>query len=169
MLVYCSSTYKELDITIGRLNYVGYVIPTYCHFLSQIRRLKYTSKFKRHCTILRLVLSDLHLWLDFLSKAHKGISMNLITYHTLNHVYCSDSCEHGLGCYCTTEKAWRWIIPTHLLSRAHINLLKFIAIIVCIWLNYLYNYIPPESCLLCLGDSTTSSGWFQKSNFQKED
>ena len=155
ILVYCSTNYKELDTKIGCLNHVGYVIPTAHHFLSQIRRLKYTAKFKRHCTIPRLVLSDLHLWMDFLSQEHKGISMNLIIYHTLTHVYRSDACEHGLGCYSVTENSWQWIIPTHLLSSAHINLLNFLASIVCIWLDYLYNDIPPESFLLSMGYSTT--------------
>ena len=169
MLVSWSTTYKELDTTIDRLNHVGYLIPTACHFLSHIRRLKYTSKFKRHRTIPRLALANLHLWMNFLSQAHKGISMNLITYRTPIHVYRSDACEHGLGVYSSTGKAWRWIIPTHLLSRSHINLLGFLASIVCIWLDYLDNDIPPESCLLSMVDSTTSSGWLQKSNFQDED
>ena len=169
MLVFCSITYKELDTTIGCLNHVVYVIPTALHFLIQIRRLNYTAKFKIHFTIPRLVLADLHLWLDFLSQAHKCISMNLTTYCTPTQVYRSYACEYGLRGYSTTVKAWRWIVPTPILSHAHINLLEFLASIVCIWQDYLDNDISPESCILSMGDSTTSSGWLQKSNFQEED
>ena len=129
-----------------------YVIPTARHFLSWIQCLKYTAKFKRHCTISRLGLANIHLWLDFLSQAHKGIIMNLIAYCNLTHVYRSNACEHGLGGYSATGKAWLWIIPTHLLSRSHINLLGFLASIVCIWIDYLYNDIPPDSCLLSMVD-----------------
>ena len=119
-----------------------YVIPTTRNFLSRIWCLKYTETFRIHCTIPRLVLADLHLWLDFLSQAHKGISMKLIIYHNLTHVYRSNACEHGLRSYSATVKAWRWIIPIHLLSRAHINLLDFLASIVRIWLDHMDNEIP---------------------------
>ena len=161
-------TYHDLDSLICRLNYVGYIIPTARHFLSRLRHLLQKSKFKRLIRIPRLVIADLNLWHDFLLQANKGISLNLLTIRSPTHVYRSDSCEHGLGGYSASGIAWRWEIPTHLLARAHINFLEFLWSIVCIWLDILARQIPPSSCLLAMGDSTTAAGWLRKSDFKEK-
>ena len=126
------TSYSDLDTLIGRLNHVGYVIPSARHFLSRIRQLKTKARFRRQVSIPALVLADLDLWIDFLQTAHNGISMNLLTYRSPTHLYRSDACEHGLGGYSAKGLAWRWEIPTHLLSIAHINFLEFLAEIICI-------------------------------------
>lgn len=162
------ATHPLLDKLVGRLNHVGYIIPTARHFLSRIRRLKRKAKFKRKVSIPALVLADLELWLLLLSSANEGISMNLVTYRQPSHLFRSDACEHGLGGYSADGLAWRWPLPTHLLSRAHINLLEFMASIICIWLDILKGNVPPQSCILSMGDSTTATGWLRKSNFQEE-
>ena len=95
--------------------------------------------------------------------------MNILTYRKPTHVYRSDACEHGLGGFSYKGRAWRWKIPTHLLGRAHINLLEFMGSIICIWLDSIEGTIEPESCLLAMGDSTTSTGWLKKSNFIERD
>ena len=41
--------------------------------------------------------------------------------------------------------------------------------IICIWLDSIEGTIEPESCLLAMGDSTTSTGWLKKSNFIEKD
>ena len=74
------ATHPLLDKLVGRLNHVGYIIPTARHFLSRIRKLKTKAKFKRQVSIPALVLANLELWLTFLSSANRGISMNLLTY-----------------------------------------------------------------------------------------
>ena len=126
------TSHSELDTLIGRLNHAAYVIPTARHFMSHIRSLKTKAKYKQTVAIPRLVIADLTLWLDFLISAHSGISMNLLTYRKPTHIYRSDACEHGLGGYSSTGKAWRLKFPPHLLGRAHINLLEFLASIICI-------------------------------------
>ena len=163
------TSFHDLDTLIGRLNHVGYIIPTARHFLSRIRNLKYKAKFKRQVIIPGLVIKDLILWLSFLESAKNGISMNILSYRSPTHLYRSDSCKHGLGGYTAQGLAWRWIIPDRLLSRAHINLLEFLASIICIWLDILEGHVLPESCLLSMGDSTTAAGWLRKSNFKEDD
>ena len=163
------STFKELETLVGRCNHAAYVIPTARHFLSRIRALKTSSRFRRITSIPKHVITDLQLWLDFLKSAHNGISMNLLTYRLPTHVFRSDACEHGLGGYSASGKAWRLQFPKHLLSRAHINLLEFIASIICIWIDVLDDNIPPDSCLLSMGDNTSAVGWMKKSNFKMVD
>ena len=94
--------------------------------------------------------------------------MNLLTIRQPTHLFRSDACEHGLGGYSAEGTAWRWPLPPHLLARAHINLLEFLASIICIWLEILRG-VQPESCFLSMGDSTTATGWLRKSNFKEED
>ena len=36
-------------------------------------------------------------------------------------------------------------------------------------LDILEGHVPPESCLLSMGDSTTATGWLRKSNFKDDD
>ena len=95
--------------------------------------------------------------------------MNLLAYLQPTHVYLSDVCENGLGGLSELGRAWRWLIPVHLRSRAHINLLEFLGNIVCIWVNIIDKSIPLESCLLSMGDSTSAMGWMQKSNITNDD
>ena len=63
---------------------------------------------------------------------------------------------------------WKWKFPRDLVGVLSINLLEFIASVVCIWLDSTLDLIPEESCLLSMGDSTTATGWMRKSNFQPE-
>ena len=164
-----TTTASSLESTIGRLNHVGYLIPTARHFLSRLRKLQKKAQFRRHTPIPNLVLEDIKLWGDFLRKANEGISMNLITFRKPTHTYRSDACEHGLGGFSEQGFAWRWEIPQKLRGRAHINLLEFLASIVCIWIDAAEDRISDESCLLSMGDSTTATGWMRRSNFQPVD
>ena len=95
--------------------------------------------------------------------------MNLLTYRQPTHVYRSDACEHTLGGISALWQAWRWLIPVHLRSRAHINLLEFFGNIVYISVKIIDKAISTELCLLSMGDSTSEMGWMQKSNFTNDD
>lgn len=62
--------------------------------------------------------------------------MNLLTYRYPDVIYLSDhGCEYGIGGYSAHGHAWRWKIPPELQNGAHINLLEFIAELICIWVN----------------------------------
>ena len=163
------TTASETETIIGRLNHVGYILPTDRHFLSRLRKLQSAARFKRQIHIPKLVLKELELWETFLHTDNKGISFNLLKYRQPTHVYRSDSCKHGIGGLSALGRAWIWLIPVHLRSRAHINLLELIGNIVCIWVDIIDKATLPESCLLFMGDSTSAMGWIRKSNFKNDD
>jgi hypothetical protein len=61
-----SSRGDKLHNTVGRLNHAGFIIPTAQHFLARICDSKNTYPTKEAIgQIPRVVLEDLHLWLDF--------------------------------------------------------------------------------------------------------
>ena len=95
--------------------------------------------------------------------------MNLLTYRIPTHIYRSDACEHCLGGYSATGRAWRWEIPSHLQDRAHIGLLEFLGSIIGPWIDILEGNMQPNSVSLAMGDSTNAAGWLRKSNFHSED
>lgn len=107
------------------------------HFLSRLwHQLDKCEKAKNKYARVHLgnlIINDLHLWLNFLDKAHKGISMNLLVFRDPNHVYCTDACEYGLGGIFQDGSIWRWEIPCNLLHRAHITLLEFMAMVAAYW------------------------------------
>ena len=92
--------------------------------------------------------------------------MNLLTYRQPTHIYRSDSCDHGLGDFLGSGRAWRWPIPNHLRSRADINLLEFLGSIICVWIDIVDKAIPTESCILSMGNNTSAMVWTRKSNFK---
>ena len=117
----------------------------YRHFLSRFRKL--AAKAPRHKRLLipPRVRSDLTLWLCFLSHAHRGFSMNSLSYRLLTHVFRSDACETGLVGFSHKGRAWRFKLPQDLQGQAHINLLEYIGCVVGIWVYYIEGSIPPES------------------------
>jgi hypothetical protein len=104
-------------------------------------------------------VKDLELWLQILEIAKEGVSMNLLTYRYPETIYWSDACNYGIGGYSSKGCAWRWKIPAELQNRAHINLLEFLAKVICIWIDILNENLHPDDCILCFGDSTTAMGW----------
>jgi hypothetical protein len=75
----------------------------------------------------------------FIRKASlQGVSINNLTFHIPTHIYQSD---------------------------ASLNSLEFIAALLSTWMDAFHNDIGEESCLLCLADSSTATGWLKKSNF----
>jgi hypothetical protein len=163
-------TTKELESTLGRLTHLSLVLPFVHHFLSRLRELH--TRCKRHgrqsTTISPICLDDLELMLFFLTKAHEGTSMNIISYRKPTHVYRSDSCPAGLGGYSNDGFAWRYYIPPDLQFRASNNLLEHIASVISPWIDILAGRLHHGDCALSMTDSTTSEGWLRKSNFKED-
>jgi hypothetical protein len=108
-------------------------------------------------------VADLVLWKALLSKAHLGISMNLIVTHRPNRIVWSDSCPFGIGGFrLHSGAAWRIRTPTgsilHGSSRIN-NLLEFIGMAIDIWLECLDAPAKSHSCILALGNNTSGLGW----------
>ena len=106
---------KELMKKMGRWVHVGAVLPHVYHFLSRLRDLQHQAKNRRAIKINSICKVDLKLMLFFLTKAKEGVSMNLLAYRCLAHVYGADSCPHGLGGYSHRGWGWRWYLPHELL------------------------------------------------------
>jgi hypothetical protein len=163
-----SSKGDKIRNTIGRLNHVGFIIPTARHFLERIRHFEAHSypTTKDSSRIPRPVRDGLLLWLDFLEQAHRGISLNVLTFREPTTLYRADACKHGIGGFSVFHgRAWRFAIPPDLQNRATLNVLEFFASIVGPWIDLLEGNLPAFSCIWSQTDSTTADGWMHKSSF----
>ncbi len=102
-----------------------------------------------------------------LTKAHKGVDMNLLAFRAPDRVYHSDSGPAGLGGYSNQGHAWRFQIPANLQCWGTDNLLEYLAAIITPWIDLLNGRLKSGDCTLSMIDSTTAEGWMQKSNFEK--
>jgi hypothetical protein len=170
MVIVEACSYDDLDTLVGRLNHVCFIIPVARHFMSRLRWLLTGASAGRRIRIRPQVLADLRLWLSFLRLAFTGISLNLISFRAPTHVFRSDAAEHGIGGFCGLNgKAWRLELPPDCRAGHRegisLNLLEFLGGIISIWVEILAGRVPPGSCLLAQGDSTSATGWLRKSNF----
>ena len=161
------TTHSELECNIGRLVHLSMILPSVNHFMSRLRDLLARSKNRSKIKINKVCMNDLELMRFFLTKAHKGISLNQTVYRRPTHVYRSDSCPAGLGGYSHEGYAWRFYIPHNLQGRASNNLLEHIASIITVWVDLLAGRLMPGDCSLSMTDSTTSEGWARKTNFSE--
>lgn len=114
--------------------------------------------------------SDLHLMASFLDKAKNGISLNNITFSKPTHIYHSDALEFQLGGYnMLSRRAWRFELPTDCHLKTPLNSLEFIACIIKIWINIIYDNIADESCVLSQIDNSSATGCFHTLNFCDKD
>jgi hypothetical protein len=115
MLAAPTITTKSLEVTIGRLNHAGCIVPLARHFLSRLRTAWYAAQHRRETRLHPAQHADLRLWLRFLAWARAGISLNLISCRQPTRILRSDACIHGIGGYSLTSGiAWRWEIPLEL-------------------------------------------------------
>lgn len=136
------------------------------HFLSRWQgALSRSSKSGWICLSLT-EKSDLHLMQTFLDKSHSSISINNVVFRKPTHIYRSDASEFGLGGYILlTGCAWRFEIPFDLRLRTSLNSLEFIACLISLWIDLIEGNIPCESCIFSQTDSSSATGWLQKSYF----
>jgi hypothetical protein len=91
------STAKILETIISHLVHLGLDIPFIHHFMSRLPDL-YKKTENRHMINVKY-RKDLNMMLGFLKIANNEISMNSIAFIKSTHIYCLDSCPHGLGGY----------------------------------------------------------------------
>ena len=157
----------DLDTMVGRLNHAAGIIPLSRHFLSRIRFLLKNKTRWQRIFITDEAIEDLKLWLQLLSIAKDGISMNLLSFRQPDRVHRTDACETGIGGFSSTGRAWRWEIPLALRGRAHIGLLEFLAEIAAVKIDIIEGTLSPDDCVLLMGDSSNAIGWVRKSNFME--
>lgn len=157
--------FKHIETIVGRLNHVGYTIPTARHFLNRIRRLQLIAGRHGRAMITQRARKDLQLWITFLHKAEQGISINSIVYRKPTTLTFSDACGYGMGGYSlTTGIAWRHEFTKTERETFTLNTKEFIASVINGMINLPLDR-NPSPCLLSAGDSSSTVGWMHKSNF----
>ena len=129
MITEGSTTHDELDTTIGRLNHAATIIPLFRHFIHTFRNLLKRCG-KKPTSLNNTEKRYLHLWITFLTKTNKGISINNIVFRQPTHLRWDDSCPIGIGGLSITGRAYRYHIPRHLQGRVSNNGLEFLASVV---------------------------------------
>jgi hypothetical protein len=129
-----------METLIGRLNCVGFLIDILRHFLSCLRRILYRTSLHRFTFLRNCEKADLELMLQFLQKASsKRVSMNNLSYHKPDHIYCSDASLFDLGGYnIISGRAWRLQLPVDCRLCTSINSLEFIAATISIWIDIIH-------------------------------
>jgi hypothetical protein len=151
-----TSSAKILKANIGRLVHLSLTIPLIHHFISQLHDLHTRAKKRQNAKINGKYRKDLEMMLNFLKIANGGISLNSIAFRKPTHVYCLDSCPHGLGEYSHKGWAWRWYLPKNLLFQASNNLLEHLAAIVSLWVDILARQ---QDFVFSMTNSMTAEGW----------
>ena len=163
------TTVGELHSLIGRLNHASYVVPLSRHFLNTLRLRLDPKNLENPKQVLRLnseELNDLKTWDGFLTTAHTGISMNLLTFRNPTHLAWSDSCPFGIGGFSLSGRAWRVRIPVDASFRGDDsvnNILEFLGMAISILLLVEHSKDEAFPCLLALGDNTSAIGWISRS------
>jgi len=157
-----------LESLLGRLNHAAYLLPLGRHFLTRARdhlsRCAQNRK-KQRVPLPRETLLDLELWMAFLHRSSRGISMNLLVHRYPTQLAVSDACPFGIGGFLLGSGfAWRIQIPEsspiYNLDPAN-NVLEFLGMAVNFWLLILQMKAQNKrhECLLVLGDNTSAIGW----------
>jgi hypothetical protein len=161
------STFGDLQTCVGRLNHTAFVIPLARHFLSRLRdRVERKRPNTQSITLSVEESRDLRLWVQFLTTAHLGLSMNRVTIRQPTRLCISDACPWGIAGYSLRGRGWRIVIPhcTPLRGDSRFNnLFEFIGTAVTAWLECLYSIEDAEECILALGDNTSALGWIYRS------
>ena len=165
-----TTTSKTLETMIGRQTHAANILPMARHFICRIRFAHSRMHVKNfEYRLSKWVLEDLQLALEILQMANTGVSMNLLTFRLPRVGYFVDAAEHGLGGWNSWGAYWLMELPDHLLGRAHINLLEFLAALIGPWIDILHGRLSPEDCFLVMGDSTTAAGWIHSTRFKGKD
>ncbi len=162
-----TTTTKEVESIIGCLGHLRMAIPFVHHFLSRLHDLQVWAKSRQLIPITDNCQRDLELMINIIKIAHNDISMNIIVYRHLTHIYHSYSCPAGLGGYSDSGFAWRYYLKPEHQFRATNNLLEHIAAIITPWVDIIWGCLYSGSCALSMTNSTTSEGWLHKTNFSK--
>lgn len=163
-----SVCHEDASTLIGRLNHVAFIIPSARHFLNRLRRLEYIADRYGRAMITPRARDDLLLWIVFLNRAHRGISINSVVFRKPTLACFSDASEHGIGGYClNTGLAWRYRFSKAERESFTLNLKEFLGSVINGMVN-LPRDSSPSPCLLSIGDSNCAAGWLHKSNFDPD-
>ena len=161
-------SWDDAKTLVGRLNHVGYIIPSARHFLNRIRRLEYVANKHGRAMFTIDARRDLALWILFLRRARAGLSMNLVVFRLPTTVGITDASEYGIGGYCLySGRAWRYEFTKVEREAFSLNLKEFIGSVVNSKMLLPHDQCQ-YPCLLSLGDSSSATGWLHSSNFDPD-
>ncbi len=161
------TTKRMLELTIGCIGHVSFVISWVYHLLSHLRSLLARAWNRRVITIDQKCAKDLELMQLILDKENNETNMNLLAFRTPDRVYYYDSCPAGLKDNSNQGNAWQFKVPDKLKFQATNNLLKFLAAVITPWIDIVKGRLNQGDCALSMTDSTTAERWMKKSNFIK--
>ena len=158
-------TRKELEQLVGRLIHASTMIPTSRFFLGAFYKKIYRVKHDKSILHLnRIDLQLLLLWRSFLTKAEKGINLNLLSFRCPTNITLSDSCPTGMGGYSLKSgRAWRFDL-SHTQNISN-NYLEFLASVVTILIEHHNTDIPEFGNVLALTDNSSCVAWLHRNNF----
>ena len=158
-----------MEKLVGKLDHVGFIIPTGRYFLNRLRYRQRQCERYGTSTLRKWDVEDLLLWKNLLHQAtFSGIRIDHVSF-SLPSTFClSDASEKGMGGFSSEGFAWRWQIPDQLQHRVSINLLEFIAATVTIEFSLkALNTKNSEKGIriMCLTDNSSALGWLHHSTF----
>ena len=155
---------KTLERLIGKLNHAAFVIPFSRYFLNRIRHSQKLSEKYGPQNLSKSTVDDLELFKEFLAiMSTSGTSIPNITYSLPDFVCWSDASSYGIGGFNHEGLAWQWRIPQHLVGKASINLLEFVASVVTIMISLKDK--EKDSKILAFTDNSSALGWLFKASF----
>ena len=161
-------SHDTISTTIGRLNHVAFIIPAARHFMNRLRRLESKADKYKYAKVTAEAKKDLELWLEFLQKANKGISINNVIYQKITTQSLSDSCEMGMGGYGHHSGiAWRYEFTKEEQISFDINQKEYLASEINQEIQLHYDPCP-NPCSNDITDNTCTEAWMYKSNFDPE-
>ena len=161
-----TTTEKEMDSTVGRLNHVGYIIPQGRYFLNRLRyRLKMCKQFGPQKLKL-WDIQDLELWKKLLTlTSQEGIDLNHINFIEPTAITVSDACETGIGGFEDNTYGWRYELPSDLQGVFTINLLEFLGSAITVRRSMRRKHRTELKKYLAVTDSSCGTGWLYHSSF----
>ena len=166
LISYHEAMEKVMDSLFGRLNHVGYILPTGKYFLNRLQGLLNRCQRFGKQKINESKRKDLILWKTLLDNTStKILSINNITCTTYNILIHTDACEHGIGRYDNKYNLWKWILPEELRGIFSINLLKFIALVIGITIEIKQNPDINHIRILSMTDRSNALSWMYKAFF----
>jgi hypothetical protein len=164
-------TLEELSSLIGKLNHVCYIIPDARHFMNNLRQMERLARRIGKVKLTRRTLDDLILWLEFLTSAEKGISINRIIFRKPSLVTFADASEIGICGYSPkTTILWRYQFTPLEAATFTLNTKEYLGqSIDTDFQNKMDNNTGDFPCILSRGDSSSVVGWLRKSNHDPDD
>eukprot|EP00956_Cyclotella_meneghiniana_P032130 scaffold86951_cov48-Cyclotella_meneghiniana.AAC.2 len=161
-------THQTMATLVGRINHVAFIIPQARHFINRIRRDEQRAARHRAVKLARETKEDLKLWLQFITYAKNGISINSVIFRTPTSISISDACETGMGGYDPLSgNMWRHEFSEIEQRAFTLNTKEFLAAQISQELT-LKNDPSEFPCHLNIGDSTVAEAWMYKSNHDPE-